>query len=417
MNEKYLDKQGLISYTSKMKEYINSKVESFKPDWNEVDNENLNYIQNRTHYDDDKVFLDLDFELTQEILQELDWQGGGGSGEYSNIPYTGTHPWPDAFIDAEDVENLPYIRVDAGKFDDDGYHRSTDTLVPLKYDISKIVFTVKYNGVSYSGTPYLVEDDGYERYYGLGDPNAIYTYKYCQVTDPLPQPEQANFPFALWIEYQSVEGIQEGINHVGIICGSRPISAGDYGVKIEYKNLKKLDTKFIPTASSIADGEIGYVTGDQVYDALQTINIQSLSNTDLDEAFVGIHLDWYKVNGEKINTFDMTSENSGEFHQYITETDLITNEDKHIYIVGEVLLDTDPETGNIIPVITVNSANYVTISGSTISDTLESVLSDVAITGIHEDDSVETTHLTTEYKGLTLLDDVEFEESQDTTQG
>ena len=278
----YLPVTGVENDTTFTLEVYNSKPvvnpeylpKPSKSDWNEIEESSDSYIQNRTHYDDNKVFLDLNFELTQEILQELDWQGGGGSGEYSNIPYTGTHPWKDAFIDAEDVENLPYIRVDAGEFDDDGYHKWTDTLVPLRYDISKIVFTVKYNGVLYSGTPYLIEAWG-EEYYGLGNPTAINTYKGIQVTDPLPQPEQANFPFALWIEYQSAEGAQEGINHVGIICGSRPVSAGDYGVKIEYKDLKKLDAKYVPTAAAVADNDAGFTTGNQVYDYIEGLSIST----------------------------------------------------------------------------------------------------------------------------------------------
>ena len=36
--EKFLDKNGLITYTNKMKEYINSKVGTSSSDWNDLEN-------------------------------------------------------------------------------------------------------------------------------------------------------------------------------------------------------------------------------------------------------------------------------------------------------------------------------------------------------------------------------------------
>ena len=45
-----------------------------------------------------------------------------------------------------------------------------------------------------------------------------------------------------------------------------------FTISITTGQLHQLDTKYIPTASSIADGETGFVTGDQVHDALQNVS-------------------------------------------------------------------------------------------------------------------------------------------------
>ena len=138
----------------------------------------------------------------------------------------------------------------------------------------------------------------------------------------------------------------------------------------------------------------------------------ALSENEIREIMAGIHLDWYKVNGEKINNITPTSEFSCDFHQYIVETDLETNEEKIIHIAGsaEMYIDTEEPYSDV----SVNSANYVTMSGSTITETLGTV-SGISMTSTLND-STGDIHLTTAYKGLSLLEVINIEESQDTTQ-
>ena len=183
-------------------------------------------------------------------------------------------------------------------------------------------------------------------------------------------------------------------------------------VAYTHKMKQYINSKVPSAASSIADGETGFVTGDQVYDALQTINVQTLSENEIREIMAGIHIDWYKVSGEKINNIEPTSETTCDFHQYIVETDLETNEEKIIHIVGsaEYYIDTEEPYSDV----SVNSANYVTMSGSTITETLGTV-SGISVTSTF-DDSTGDIHLTTAYKGLSLSEVINIDESQDTTQ-
>ena len=120
-----------------------------------------------------------------------------------------------------------------------------------------------------------------------------------------------------------------------------------------------------------------------------------------------LHIDWYKVNGEKINSIEPTSETTCDFHQYIVETDLETNEEKIIHIEGSAEIHTDTEEP--YSDVSVNSANYVTMSGSTITETLGTV-SGISVTGTL-DDSTGDIHLTTTYKELSLLDVINIDES------
>ena len=121
--------------------------------------------------------------------------------------------------------------------------------------------------------------------------------------------------------------------------------------------------------------------------------VQSLSDDDLSDAFAGIHLDWYKVNDAKINSVTNTSQDHWSFHQYIVETDLETEEDRIIHIVGSVELNAN------IPAVTVTSANYVTMSGSTVTATLDAI-SGIDITGILDSDGY--VNMNTNYKGTSI---------------
>ena len=122
-------------------------------------------------------------------------------------------------------------------------------------------------------------------------------------------------------------------------------------------------------------------------------------------------LDWYKVNGEKINSVTQTGEVDYDFHQYIVETDLETDIEKCIHILGHVAIETD--TDEPYPIITVTSANYVTMSGNTITETLGEV-SGISITGDLDYDGY--VNMNTTYKGNSISESFSTENSQDTTQ-
>ena len=122
-------------------------------------------------------------------------------------------------------------------------------------------------------------------------------------------------------------------------------------------------------------------------------------------------LDWYKVNGEKINSVTQTGEVDFDFHQYIVETDLETDIEKCIHILGHVAIETDTE--DPYPIITVTSANYVTMSGNTITETLGEVLG-ISITGDLDYDGY--VNMNTTYKGISISESFPTENSQDTTQ-
>jgi hypothetical protein len=140
----------------------------------------------------------------------------------------------------------------------------------------------------------------------------------------------------------------------------------------------------------------------------------ALSEIDIKEVMAGIHIDWYKVNGEKINSVEATSENTYDFHQYISETDLETDENKIIHIAGDVKIDR--ETEEPYPIITVSSANYVTMSGNTITETLGAV-SGINITGDMSYDDAEYVNMNITYKGISISESFLADAGGDTHQG
>lgn len=127
--------------------------------------------------------------------------------------------------------------------------------------------------------------------------------------------------------------------------------------------------------------------------------VPSLSNNDITEALEGIHLDWYKVDDEKINSSTATSGTACTFHQYITETDMETNEEKCIHIVGSLSVNTSNKTSNV----SITSANYVQMEGDTITSTLGTV-SGISVTSTFVEGPGAEVNI--DYKGIILTDKV-----------
>lgn len=74
--------------------------------------------------------------------------------------------------------------------------------------------------------------------------------------------------------------------------------------------------------------------------------VQSLTNTDLTEAFLGNHFDWYKENDDFINEITPISSNEINYKVYITETSLEDDTTRIIRIMGTAGKETDGETGD-----------------------------------------------------------------------
>lgn len=311
-------------------------------------------------------------------------------------------------------------------FDKDGYTFNNPT--NFRIYIPSTVSSFKIVGETSSGDDYGEENILYFGYRdGWSRESVLMIGDYDSV--PSPEDDNATAEIAQWLEDHPHDVVHiylrnhtevPDIEFVGDIYF--PIVFHVNGsIYNNFKNQYQGTVKFTPYSSyefnydpitivcDVGDlPEIISVPLDTNLSSVALNGVQSLSDGDVSEAFLGIHLDWYKVNDAKINSVIPTSETTCTFHQYISETDLETDEEKVIHIVGSATTDANVETLNDI---SVTSANYVTMNGSTVTETLGAV-SGITITGSlitppGGQDWSWAIDAETHYKGLVLSESIE----------
>lgn len=318
--EKFLDKNGLITYTNKMKEYINSKVGTLSSDWND--------LENRPFYDGRTALAEI--SKTLYSYYHDDSRGDGvslNSGNHYNVTYDGVlyenlTPYEYVVYSAEYPNGKSRYYLGNSNY----LYNEGDPVNPISSDIPFCIeevtpgYYTNFATLTAGSHSFLIEEVGTSNSFSyttdvnsslgareivikaLNDGDVpIYSYGFKNLFNPVGLTSLiVNFN-GITSEYQIEEehNSEEGWTryYIGDITDSNSFELewgeleGDwyfnynipteafsltapglsqtFTISITTGQLHQLDTKYIPTASSIADGETGFVTGDQVYDALQ----------------------------------------------------------------------------------------------------------------------------------------------------
>lgn len=358
---KFLDSNGLVTYTNKMKEYINSKVENSRSDWNENDPDSVNYIVNRPFHDNiskkSVVLKPGVYTGTRESIGAISLNNivtgtvnGFVEGDTYDVVYGG-QTYENVAVEKKTISipsyGVSFTYLALGNFDgimlrslyglqisDSSRTQFTDNDIPF-------CMAVEY---SESQGPHVSESSAIFAFFS---PSLAQTITVTSTSDAtatftvdIPAPpagdtldwpylrpmseEDFTFP-ELGSTIAEEIGIHEGdttvinfdgTNYSGVwtsgdkteyeyaylwlmegydsnTCSEQPLIASlqkkenvdtltlsisvntsvNHTVEISYvSSVDTLDSKYIPTATSISDGETGFVTGDQVYDALQNVS-------------------------------------------------------------------------------------------------------------------------------------------------
>jgi hypothetical protein len=211
-------------------------------DWSENNSKSPSYVKNRTHYsviDDSNV----DWDSDTDIRSDEAWQSNNGSFYASGASYGG-----------HSVDYTDFAYIAQGYIDD-----------PTK------TYAVEIDGTLYSGLTVGKGGDLTSEYYVLGL-NPTFSYFSSITFTGNTYPSNCDFTILYETTPASAGATEPGSPLTIYIM--IPDGAGvAHNIKITdntvSETVHQLDSKFIPTATSITSSDTGYTTGGQVYDYIE----------------------------------------------------------------------------------------------------------------------------------------------------
>ena len=159
------------------------------------------------------------------------------------------------------------VEVHSGSDPYEGYTESPlldfSGIMSSPEDFKNLIFSATWNGITYDNIPVVIDDYGS---YRIGQPDTYYD-------DDTGEEIYPEFQYPFWmVPYFGSTGYTNEVGsesfklrfYISFIAGSDYDNC-DLTIGVKKPIIQTLDSKYIPTASSIADNETGFVTGDQVY--------------------------------------------------------------------------------------------------------------------------------------------------------